>query len=82
MTKESYRQILVGGTTVTVLDMRPQTVPVDPLPIMPLESSWTGTFPRCSVPEPRPAARMWEKNMQDVVACEDDILLPQRAPLG
>ncbi|KAH9969258.1 hypothetical protein BGW80DRAFT_1335289 [Lactifluus volemus] len=78
MTKEGYRQTLVGGTTV--LDMRHQTV--DPLPIMPLESSWIGTFPRCSVPEPLPAAQMWEKNMQDVLARPDHILLAQRAPPG
>ncbi|KAH9971151.1 hypothetical protein BGW80DRAFT_1324321 [Lactifluus volemus] len=62
MTKESCRQIILGGnlgatrSSTTVLDIRPQTV--DPLPIMPLESSWIGTFPRCSMLEPRPAARM------------------------
>jgi hypothetical protein len=65
MTKESCRQIILGGnlgatrSSTTVLDIRPQTV--DPLPIMPLESSWIGTFPRCSMLEPRPAARMSEK---------------------
>jgi hypothetical protein len=84
MTKESCRQILVGrnlGATsrvsTTVLDIRPQTV--DPLPIIPHESFWVGTSPRCSVPEPRPAARMWE-NIQEVLARPDHAHLPQKAP--
>jgi hypothetical protein len=75
MTKESYRQILVGGTTM--LDM--QWILCQLCHSSPLGLERSRAAPRPSLA--RQLAR-GKKNMQEVLGRPDHILLPQRVPPG